>query len=220
MTQLSFNFDVNNQNIDDELIICRSNLKIFQFLDQYRIKNNILQNIACLIGGKNSGKTSFINLWKSQFQSLDVSNILTSELNNYINPNQSYHLDDLCRHDNQEFLFHLINIIKEKNAFLLSSSSKKLIDLNWDSEDLKSRIKNIHQLGIENPDDDLVKILLTKYFAKKQLKIDSKIIDYLSSNVKRDFDDIFRVANLVEENCLKIGRKVTIPFLKEILKNL
>ena len=114
----------------------------------------------------------------------------------------------------------MINIIKEKNAFLLSSSSKKLIDLNCDSEDLKSRIKNIHQLGIENPDDDLVKILLTKYFAKKQLKIDSKIIDYLSSNVKRDFDDIFRVANLVEENCLKIGRKVTIPFLKEILKNL
>ena len=128
-----------------------------------------------------------------------------------------YYLDDVCKVVGQEFLFHLINIIKEKEAFLLFSSSKKLADLNWRLEDVKSRIKNIHQLEIENPDDDLVKILLTKYFSKRQLKINSKIIDYISSNIKRDFDDIFRVANLVEESCFAGGRKITIPFLKKIL---
>jgi chromosomal replication initiation ATPase DnaA len=216
MTQLSFNFDINNQEIDDELIICHSNLKIFQFIDQYRIKNTILPNIICLIGGKNSGKSSFINLWQSQFNASDISNILTSELNNFINKNHFYYLDNLCQYLDQEFLFHLINIIKEKEAFLLFSSSKKLIDLNFDFKDLESRIKNIHQLEIDNPDDDLIKILLTKYFAKKQLKIDSKIIDYLSANIKRDFNNIFEIAKLIEDNCFKKNRKVTIPFLKEL----
>ncbi|MDA7705730.1 DnaA/Hda family protein, partial [Rickettsiales bacterium] len=200
MTQLSFNFDINNQEIDDELIICQSNLKIFQFLDQYRLKNNILPNIICLIGAKHSGKTSFLNLWKSQFNALDVSNILISELNNYINPDSFYYLDNLCQSSNEEFLFHLINIVKEKKAFLLLSSSKKLLDLNWGLEDLKSRIKNIHQLEIENPDDDLIKILLTKYFSQRQLKIDYNIINYIASNVTRDFDDIFRMAKLIEDH--------------------
>ena len=219
MVQLSFNFNVDGQNIDDELIICSSNLKIFQFLDQYRFKSDILPNIICLIGGKNSGKTSFINLWVSNFGANDVSNILVSELNNVINQGEFYYFDNICDNVDPEFLFHLINIIKEKSAFLLLSSSKMLIDIKWNLEDLKSRIKNIHQLEIENPDDDLVKILLTKYFAKRQLKIDLKIIDYISSNVKRDFDDIFRVANLIEDNCFRRNRRVTIPFLKEILTN-
>ncbi|MFT4718187.1 MAG: chromosomal replication initiation ATPase DnaA [Rickettsiales bacterium] len=217
MTQLSFNFDVNGQNIDDELTICHSNLKIFHFLDQYRFKDDALPNIACLIGGKNSGKTSFINLWRLNFNAKDVSNVLVSELNNIIDQGMFYYLDDVCKGVGQEFLFHLINIIKEKEAFLLFSSSKKLADLSWSLEDVKSRIKNIHQLEIENPDDDLVKILLTKYFSKRQLKINSKIIDYISSNIKRDFDDIFRVANLIEESCFARSRKITIPFLKKVL---
>lgn len=217
MTQLSFNFDINNKNIDNELIICSSNLKVFQFLDQYRFKSNILPNIICLIGGRNSGKTSFIHLWKLNFEAKDVSNILSSELNNIIRHSKFYYFDNICKDIDQDFLFHLINIIKEKNSFLLFSSSKRLIDLNWTLGDLKSRIKNIHQLDIENPDDDLVKILLTKYFAKRQLKIDTKIIDYISSNVKRDFDNISHIANVIEDSCFKKNRRITIPFLKEIL---
>lgn len=217
MTQLSFNFDINKENIDNELIICHSNLRIFQFLDQYKNKKDFLPNVICLIGGKNSGKTSFLKLWQDSFNAHNIASENISKLNEIIQKNHFYFLDDICQNQNPDFLFHLINIIAEKSAFLLMSSSQKLANLNWQLADLNSRIKNIHQLEIENPDDDLVKILLTKYFAKKQLKIDAKIIDYLSRNIQRDFNDIFKISQLIEQHCYKDNHKITIPFLKKIL---
>jgi hypothetical protein len=97
MDQLIFDFNINKNNIDDGLVICQSNLKIFQFLHQYHKISNNLPNLLSIIGKKNSGKTSFIEFWQSEFQAtpLNEKDFDISDLNDIIKHNKFYCLDNI-----------------------------------------------------------------------------------------------------------------------------
>ena len=215
LNQLLLDFDYKQNFQDDDFYVSKSNKHIIDLLNKWpQWEKNIL-NIS---GEHFSGKTHLINIFLKKFKGFKLdAKSLTSEILSKIKTHQNIVLENLNKDVDEKILYSLFNIIDQDNKYMIITSLHPISEINFNFEDVKSRSKSCLLLNIENPDDDLVKILLTKYFSKRQLKINSKIIDYISSNIKRDFDDIFRVANLVEESCFAGGRKITIPFLKKIL---
>ena len=46
-------------------------------------------------------------------------------------------------------------------------------------EDLKSRLNSFTDIGIELPTDDLLRVIISKYFSDKQIEITPKISEYI-----------------------------------------
>ena len=72
----------------------------------------------------------------------------------------------------------IANLEEEISVVIVDdASTEQRPEMNFNLKDLKSRAKNSLVAKIENPDDQLIKVLLAKNFSDRQIKIDNKLID-------------------------------------------
>ncbi len=149
---------------------------------------------------------------------LNLKELETTNLIRFIRAKKCYIIEDIDQIKNQELLLQIFNLAQEKSAFLLMTSSNNLSRLGSKIEDLNSRLKNVVNLQIIKPDDHLIKMLLIKNFAAKQLKVGDKVVDFLTKNSQRSFAAIFDIVKLLEFYSLENKRRIAIPLAKEVLK--
>ena len=115
-------------------------------------------------------------------------------------------------------LFHLINHCKIYNLKLCVTSSINLNNFEIKLNDLRSRLKSFYYLKINNPDDEMCKMLMTKLFLEKQIIIKHKeIFDFIFKIVERTYKDINSFVEKIDHLSLEKKRQLTIPLIKEIL---
>ena len=84
-----------------------------------------------------------------------------------------------------------MSIIDQENKYLIVTSSKSIVDIEFHLEDLKSRSKNFLLQNIEKPDDDLIYALLLKNFSDRQILLDKKYVNYIIKRIDRSYGKIF-----------------------------
>ena len=220
MVQTSFDFPFSNQYLDEEFLLSESNIKAFNFILNYNLNDKNLPKIFAIYGKKNSGKTHLSYIWQRKVNAefLNIDDLKDYEIANNIEENNSYIIENIEKIKNQTVLFHIFNIIVEKNCNLMLTSSLDLKQIQYDFADLESRLKNIVSIKIKEPDTDFVKMLLIKQFANKQLFVEDQVIDYLAKNIDRDYEKIMQIAKLLEFYCFEEKRKITIPFVSDVLE--
>ena len=150
---------------------------------------------------------------------MDINNLQNTDLSGFISENQAYIIENIDEIKNQKNLFHLFNFIVEKNCYLLITSCLPTPMINYQFADLASRLKNIFTLKIENPEIDLIKMILIKNFSLRQLMIEAQVIDYIAKNIERSYLAIFEITKLLEFQCFEKKRTITIPLVSEVLRN-
>ena len=84
----------------------------------------------------------------------------TDELNNdhlkEIKLHQNIILENFKENINEKLIFTLLNIIEQDNKYLIITSVKPIVNMNFNLNDLKSRSKNFLLYNIEKPDDELM----------------------------------------------------------------
>ena len=110
----------------------------------------------------------------------------------------------------EEHLFHIINFVKENKKKLLMTSRKPISEIKIQLEDLKSRLNSILEAKINQPDDELVRLLLIKIFNDKQLKVNPAVINYLLRRIDRSYESINNFVKKIDEFSLEKGRKITV----------
>ena len=110
----------------------------------------------------------------------------------------------------EEQLFHIINFVKENKKKLLMTSRKPISEIKIQLEDLKSRLNSILEAKINQPDDELVRLLLIKIFNDKQLKVNPAVINYLLRRIDRSYESINNFVKKIDEFSLEKGRKITV----------
>ena len=91
-----------------------------------------------------------------------------------------------------------------------------MIDYKIKLLDLKSRIITFDQKKIENPSDELIYTLLTKFFSDKQLIIKKEMILYITKVIDRSYDKIFNFVNDFD-NFLLQEKKISKKSINEFL---
>ena len=108
-----------------------------------------------------------VNIFKNKFKSTIIDYELlkkTKNLENILNL-KCLVLDNLNSEQlDEELLFMIINTFINSKNYLIIISRKPLIDYKIKLLDLKSRIITFDQKKIENPSDELIYTLLTKFF--------------------------------------------------------
>ena len=84
-------------------------------------------------------------------------------------------------------------------------------------KDLNSRFKSFTPSKIEDPEDDLLKAIIMKYFSNAQVQVDKNVIEYLLKRVDRDYEKLYNILEKV--NILSMQRKsrITTHLIRDIV---
>ena len=192
---LDFNYDQNFK--DDDFYVGKSNYYAFELINKWPKWEKNFLNIS---GEKFSGKTHLVNIFLKKFNGIKIeSGSLNNESLKSIKPFQSIILEDLNLNIDEKLIYTLFNIIDQDNKFLIITSTKPIVEIDFSLEDLKSRTKNCLLAKIENPDDELMFALILKNLSDRQITLDKKLIDFIIKRVERSYSKIFEFIYKIDE---------------------
>ena len=77
--------------------------------------------------------------------------------------------------------------------------------------DLASRLRSAHGVRLGAPDDDLLRRVLVKLFADRQLALDPQVTDYLAVRMERSLAAAAAMVDVLDRTALAEGRPITRP---------
>lgn len=85
----------------------------------------------------------------------------------------------------ESWLFHLFNAVRQQGGSLLLTSRRWPGDWGVALPDLRSRLKTAHLLEISEPDDVLLRGVLAKLFADRQIIVSPQVVEYIALRMER-----------------------------------
>ena len=215
LNQLIIKFDYENNFKDDDFYVSNSNKHIFTLLNQWPKWEKNFLNIN---GEKFSGKTHLINIFIKKFKGIRFeASLLNDKDLKTIKVYENIIVENLDEKINEKLFYSLLNIIDLDNKFIIVTSKKPIVDINYSLTDLKSRTKNFLLQKIEKPDDELMFALILKNLSDRQISIDKKLIDFIIKRIERSYDKIFDFIYKIDELSLKKKKPIDFKIIKEVL---
>ena len=215
LNQLIIKFDYEQNFKDDDFYVSNSNKHIFSLLSQWPKWGKNFLNIN---GEKFSGKTHLINIFIKKFKGIKFeANSLNDKDLETIKVYENIIVENLDEKIDEKLFYSLLNIIDLDNKFIIVTSKKPIVDINFSLSDLKSRTKNFLLQKIEKPDDDLLFALILKNLSDRQISIDKKLIDFIIKRIDRSYDKIFDFIYKIDELSLKKKKPIDFKIIKEVL---
>lgn len=114
-------------------------------------------------------------------------------------------------------LFHLLNAVQAAGATALMTARRGPETALPGPPDLVSRLRAATRLSIDEPDDALLRQVLVKLFADRQLAVEPAVIDYLAVRMERSLAVAGAVVAAVDGEALAGRRPVTRPLVAAVL---
>ena len=215
LNQLIIKFDYEQNFKDDDFYVSSSNKHIFTLLNQWpRWEKNFLN----INGEKFSGKTHLINIFIKKFKGIKFdANLMSDKDLKKIKIHENIILENLDQNINEKLIYSLLNIIDLDNKFIIITSEKPIVEIDFKLDDLRSRTKNFLLQKIEKPDDELMFALILKNLSDRQISIDKKLIDFIIKRIDRSYGKIFDFIYKVDELSLKKKKPIDFKIIKEVL---
>ena len=215
LNQLIIKFDYEQNFKDDDFYVSKSNAHIFELLNSWpRWEKNFL-NIS---GEKYSGKSHLINIFIKKFEGIKFeANALKDDDLKKIKLYENIILENLDEKVNENLLYSLLNIIDLDNKYIIITSEKPIVEINFSLKDLLSRTNNFLLQKIDIPDDDLMFALILKNLSDRQISIDKKLIDFILKRIDRSYSKIFDFIYKVDELSLKKKKPIDFKIIKQVL---
>ena len=114
-------------------------------------------------------------------------------------------------------LFHLLNLMRQQEAFVLMTARTPPAMWRVELADLASRLRAIPAVQLRPPDDALLRAVMVKLFADRQLAVDEACIAYLSTRIERSFAAARAAVEDLDREALRQKRPVTRALAAELL---
>jgi chromosomal replication initiation ATPase DnaA len=215
LNQEIIKFDYDKNFRDDDFYVSKSNKHVYDLLNKWpKWEKNFLN-----ISGENfSGKSHLVNIFLKKFKGIKIeSNLLNNDFLKKIKIYENIVLENLTQKIDEKLFFTLCNIIEQDNKYLIVTSNKSIINLDFNLDDLKSRSKNFLLQNIEKPDDDLIFALILKNLSDRQISLDKKLIDYVIKRIDRSYGKIIDFIYKIDEVSLKKKKSIDFKIIKEVL---
>ena len=210
---IKFNYDKNFK--DEDFYVSKSNKHVVELLNSWpKWEKNFLN-----ISGENfSGKSHLINIFLKKFKGIKFD---SEKLNNdhlkEIKSHQNIVLENIKENVNEKLIYTLLNIVEQEDKYLIITSTKPLVKINFQLTDLRSRIKSFLLQNIENPDDELIYALIIKNLSDRQISLKKKMIDYIIKRIDRSYSKIFDFIYKIDELSLKKKKSIDFKIIKKVL---
>jgi chromosomal replication initiation ATPase DnaA len=177
--------------------------------------------IMLLVGSEGSGKSHLAAIWAEQAGARSISaHALTATAVPGALATGALVVEDLKSPDvDERALFHLMNLAREEEAFVLITARIPASALQFELRDLRSRLRAVPTVSLLPPDDQLFRALIVKFCADRQLAVDESVVSYLATRIERSYAAVRQAVELLDTEALRLGRPVTRALAAELLRD-
>ncbi len=200
--------------------------------------DNVQQPFFYIWGGKSSGKSHLLKAVSNHYlmNQLSATYIPLDKLHYFVLTvlDNAEQLDVICLDDlhavagDEEWelaIFDLFNQIREQQG-LFSQGKKTLLLISADCPpnqlaiklpDLRSRLTWGEVYQLNDLSDDQKRIILQRNALNKGLELSDDVASFLLKRLDRDLQVLMTKLDILDQASLQAQRKLTLPFVKEIL---
>ena len=117
-------------------------------------------------------------------------------------------------------LLHLYNGIAERGGYLLLTSTQPPSRWGIGLADLRSRLNALPVAEIVPPDDLLIRAVLVKLFADRQLAVTAELVEFVGLRIERSFAAAQRAVAALDAASLVAQRRITIHLAQQVLQEI
>jgi chromosomal replication initiation ATPase DnaA len=176
-------------------------------------------NALALIGPAGSGKTHLAMIWAEAAGARVVAgrNLTEAELPAAL-VTGALLVEDAAAAEERP-LFHLINLAREEKAFLLLTARTPPSSWLAAIPDLVSRLRAMPLATLTAPDDAMLRAVIVKLAADRQLSLDESAVTYLSTHIERSFAAARAAIIALDNEALRQKRAPTRALAAELFGN-
>jgi chromosomal replication initiation ATPase DnaA len=177
--------------------------------------------IMLLVGPEGSGKSHLAAVWAEASGARSTSaQALTADAVPAALATGALVVDDLKPQGfDERAMFHLLNLARQDEAHVLMAARIPPSAFEVELRDLRSRLRAVPVVTLLPPDDLLLRALIVKFCADRQLVVDESVVSYLASRIERSTTAARQAVELLDTEALRLGRPVTRALAAELLRN-
>ena len=215
MNQLIFKFPFKTNYYEEDFYVSTNNFSAYKLIESWPKWSGRHINI---FGPHGCGKTHLANIFKKKINSYFIR---STELNDSSLPliklKECLIIDNYNNNIEENLFYSILNQSNQCNQYVIINSLKPIKLSSVKLNDLKSRFDNFIDIGIDLPTDDLIRVILTKNFSDKQVKMEAKLLEYILKNIIRSYEAIFDLIDKVDSISLSTGKSININLIKKAL---
>lgn len=173
-----------------------------------------------LVGPEGSGKSHLASIWAAQAgaRSAAARTLTGVEVPAALATGALVVEDAAEAGFDETAMFHLLNLAREEGAFVLVTARTSPATWSISTPDLASRLKALPVVSLAPPDDALLRAVLVKLFADRQLGVDEQLIGYVATRIGRSFADARTAVAKLDGEAMRRQRPVTRALAAEVLR--
>jgi chromosomal replication initiation ATPase DnaA len=176
--------------------------------------------MLALVGPEGSGKSHLASIWATESGARFMSaRALTLDTWPEALATGALVLED-CAPDavDERALFHLLNLVREDDGWLLLTARSMPTLWTIALPDLTSRLRAMPVASLAMPDEALLRAVMVKLFADRQLAVDEALIGYLLPRIGRSFAAARDAVDMLDREALQRGRPVNRTLAAELYR--
>ena len=199
-----------------DFLITEANREAVSWIDSWP---NWPAPVVGLYGPPGCGKSHLAAVFsaKSKAYFLDADEMEDSDPLSLVKAHAALVWDGADAIVNERALFHLFNAVRELGKHFLivgpTAPSRWPVTL----PDLKSRLAGMPLVAMHAPDDATMSAVLIKVFRDRQVEVGPDVIEFVHKRIPRTFSAILTFVDVVDRESLAQNRKISIPFVRELL---
>jgi chromosomal replication initiation ATPase DnaA len=175
-----------------------------------------------LVGPESSGKSHLAAIWAAAAGARFISASVLAETDPPAAlATGALVIEDLSEGEvGEHALFHLLNLAREEDAFVLLTARRTPAAWNVGLPDLASRLRALPVVTLASPDDALLRAVIAKLAADRQLTLDETVIGFLLTRIERSVAAARDAVTVLDREALRQKRPVTRALAADIFRDL
>lgn len=167
--------------------------------------------VVLLAGPVGSGKTHLVEIWRAATGGvvIEAGRLRDADVET-LAENAAVAVEDIHAGPLDEAaLFHLLNRTRELQVPMLVTSRSWASALPLQVPDLASRLRAARPVELGEPDDDLLRRVMVKLFADRQLTVDPAVVDFIAVRMERSLQGASTIVEALDRDALAARSPVT-----------
>lgn len=200
----------------DDFLVTSSNAAAVALIDQWP---DWPTHGAIIVGPAGSGKSHLVEVWRQASGGVVRSAVaLQIDAVPSLLENGALAIEDVeSSQHNERALFHALNLAKQQAGHILLTMQAPPSRLRFAIADLASRLNALPLVNILPPDDALLRGVLVKQFADRQIHVDEGLISYILLRMPRSLEAARNLVSQTDRLALLEKAEVTKPLLARVL---
>ena len=216
MSQLVFKFPFKTKYYEQDFYVSSNNFSAYKLIESWA---KMARKMAKCFWLQRIRKNTFIKNSRKKIEKVKIldETEVSYKIFDKFNEIDCLIIENYNNKIEEKLFYSILNEAKQLENYVLVNSAKPLKENHFKLKDLQSRINSFVYIGIDLPTDDLLKVIISKFFSEKQINLEPKVTEYIIKNVDRSYEKMIKFIKDIDELSLSSGKSININLIKKLL---